>query len=119
MVSKELETDSYIDRLDMLNEDNLLGNGATIVLEFNPSEYLLSPLAHLIEQNNARLLHVFSYLENEKQIVILKTDAEEASSIIRSLERFDYKVIDYRQKQMLSDETMQNRLNELIYYLEI
>ena len=120
MLSKELIKDSYIDRLDALNEGNLLGsNGSTIILETTPSEYLLSPIAHLIEQNNAHLLHVFSYLENEKQIVILKTDAEDATPLVRSLERFNYQVIDFRQKQPISDETMQSRLNELIYYLEL
>ncbi|MDR1682226.1 MAG: hypothetical protein LBS25_02400 [Candidatus Symbiothrix sp.] len=120
MLSKESITDSYINRFDALNEGNLLGNGGvTIILETNPSDYLLSPIAHLIEQNNARLLHVFSYLENEKQIVILKTDAEEAMPLVRSFERFNYKVIDFRQKQPISDETMRSRLNELIYYLEL
>ena len=100
---------------------NATQEGALIALELNPQEYSLSQIIHLIEQNNARVLNVFSYMEESlaKQIIILKIDLEDASNVLRSLERFNYPVKYYEQKHLLSDETMRNRLNELIYYLEL
>lgn len=96
-------------------------DGAVIILELNPQDYVLSQIIHLVEQNNARVLNVFSFMKEEisKQVLILKIDLEDASNVIRSLERFNYPVRYYAQKQMLSDETMRNRLDELMYYLEL
>jgi hypothetical protein len=105
-----------------LNEFSNMGNeGALIVLEINTRDYMLSQIVHLIEQNNAKVLHVFSYLEEKtsKQIVIIKIDLEDASPVLRSLERFNYTVRFHLQQQVLSDETLQNRLGELLYYLEM
>lgn len=108
-----------LEKLDELCNKN--PGGALIALEMNPQDYFLSQLIHLVEQNEARVLNLFSYLEEEtaKQIVLLKIDLEDAGSVLRSLERFNYIVRYYSQKQILNDDTMQNRLNELMYYLEI
>jgi alpha-D-ribose 1-methylphosphonate 5-triphosphate diphosphatase PhnM len=108
--------------MEKLNEISNMGNeGALIVLEINPHDYLLSQVIHLVEQNNAKVIHVFSCMEEEtsKQIVILKIDLEDASPILRSFERFNYTVRYYIQKQVLTDETMRTRLDELMYYLEM
>ena len=96
-------------------------DGALIALEVNPQDYSLSQIIHLVEQNSANVLSVFSYIEEKtsKQIVLLKVDLEDASPILRSFERFNYTIKYHVQKQGLNDETMQNRLNELMYYLEM
>ena len=96
-------------------------DGAIIALELNPHDYSLSQIIHLIEQNNAKISGVFSFMEEEtsKMILILKIDLEDASNVVRSLERFNYPVRYYAQKHMLNDETMRNRLDELMYYLEL
>ena len=96
-------------------------NGAIIALELNPQDYYLSQIIHLIEQNEAKVLNLFSYIDEKtsKLILILKIDLEDASNVIRSLERFNYPVKYYAQKEMLCDETMRDRVNELMYYLEL
>jgi hypothetical protein len=122
MFGKDFVADNYVTLMKKLNELSNMGNeGALIVLEISPQDYLLAPIVHLVEQNNAKVLHVFTYIEEEtsKQIVILKIDLEDASAVLRSFERFDYKVRYYLQKQGFNDETLQNRLNELMYYLEM
>jgi CBS domain-containing protein len=95
--------------------------GALIALELNPQDYSLSQMIHLVEQNNAKVLNVFSFIEEKtnKQIVLLKIDLEDASYVLRSLERFNYSVRYYSQKQMLTDDIMRSRLNELMFYLEL
>ena len=108
-----------LEQLDALCNKDF--DGDLIALEVNPQEYSLSQMIHLVEQNNANVLSVFSYIEEEtsKQIVLLKTDLEDTSPILRSFERFNYTVRYHAQKQGINDETMQNRLNELMYYLEM
>jgi CBS domain-containing protein len=100
---------------------NTAMGGALIALELNPSDYSLSQIIHLVEQNNAKVLNVFSPIEEKtgKQIVWLKIDLEDASNVLRSLERFNYPVRYYSQKQMITDDAMRNRLNELMFYLEL
>jgi hypothetical protein len=122
MFSKEFIANHYAALMEKLNELSNMGNeGALIVLEINPRDYLLSQMIHLVEQNNAKVLHVFNYMEEEtsKQIVTFKIDLEDASPVLRSFERFNYKIRYYLQKQTLNDETLRNRLNELMYYLEM
>ena len=122
MLNKELLTNQYITLTGALDEKSNMGNeGSWVVLEVNPVDYVLSQIAHLVEQNNAKLLHVFSYLEEEtsKQIVLLKIDLKDAASVTRSFERFDYVVLHTSGVTGIANETMLNRVNELIYYLEL
>jgi hypothetical protein len=122
MLNKELLTSKDIARMTSFDEGSNLGSeGSWIVLEINPADYVLSQIAHLVEQNNAKLLHVFSYLEEEttRQIVLLKMDLKDATPVARSLERFNYVVRYTSESKGTADETMRNRVNELIYYLEL
>jgi CBS domain-containing protein len=100
---------------------NVGDKGALIVLELNPQDYSLSQMIHLAEQNNAKVLNVFSFMEDKtnKQIVLLKIDLEDASPVLRSLERFNYPVRYCSKNQMLADEILRSRLNELMFYLEL
>jgi hypothetical protein len=122
MFSKEFQANNYAFLMEKLNEFSNMGNeGALIVLEINPRDYVLSQIIHLVEQNNAKVLHVFTYMEEDtsKQILILKIDLEDASNVLRSFERFNYKVRYYLQKQILNNDTLHKRLGELMYYLEM
>ena len=122
MLNKELLTNEYRTLITAFDkESNICADGSWIVLEVEPADYLLSQIAHLVEQNNAKALHVFSYLEDEtlKQIVLLKINLKEAASIVRSMELFDYLVRYSTGSPGIAHETMRNRANELIYYLEL
>ncbi|MDR2692042.1 MAG: CBS domain-containing protein [Dysgonamonadaceae bacterium] len=107
---------------ESLNEISHTGSeGALVAVELNQPDYVLSQIIHLIEANRAKVLSLFSYMEKEtgKQILLFKIDLEDASPVIRSLERFNYPVKYYRQKQMLPDEILQRRVDELIHYIEL
>ncbi|MDR0507108.1 MAG: hypothetical protein LBH32_09890 [Dysgonamonadaceae bacterium] len=124
MISQEIAINNYTTLIEKLNEiSNAGSNGASIVLEINPRDYMLSQIAHLVEQNNAKLLHVFTFMEEETSmlIVILKIDLEDATYVLRSLERFNYVVRSCLQKQSSdsNSETLCKRLDELMYYLEM
>lgn len=108
--------------VENLNEIcNTGSDGALIAIEMNHNDYVLSQIIHLIESNNAHVLSMFSCFikETGKQIILFKIDLEDASPVLRSLERFNYNVKYYLQKQLLTDETLKDRLDELMYYLEM
>ena len=120
MFSEELLRSKTFSLFRKLNDAGNMGNeGTIIVLGMDPQEYLLSQIAHLIEQNEAKMLSSFSYMDEEKLIVLLKIDLEDASAVLRSLERFNYTVIGSFQKEMRSTDTIRNRIDELMHYLEL
>lgn len=110
---------ALVEKLDEIcNSDH---HGATIGIEVNGQDYVLSQLIHLVESNNAHIKSLLSYpiKETGKQVLLLKVDLEDASPILRSLERFDYQVCFCIQEQGLIDETIKKRLDELMYYIEM
>jgi len=54
-----------------------------------------------------------------KLIILLKIDLEDASPVLRSLERFNFNVLYCFQKKGLTNDIMKNRLEELMYYIEM
>ena len=107
---------------EILNEmSNADPEGALIAVELNEQEFVLSHIIHLIEDNRARVLSFFSCMDEEtgRPILLFKIDLEDASPVIRSLERFNYPVKYYRQKQMLPDEVLKDRVDELLHYIEL
>ncbi|GHT65807.1 hypothetical protein AGMMS50239_26280 [Bacteroidia bacterium] len=108
--------------IESLGEMSKTGSeGALIAVELNQTEFVLSQMIHLIEANRAKVLSLFSYIDKEtgNQILLFKIDLEDASPVLRSLERFNYPVKYYKQKQMLPDEILRERVDELIHYIEL
>jgi CBS domain-containing protein len=108
--------------IESLSEISHTGSeGALIAVEVNQRELALSQMIHLIEANRAKVLSMFSYIDTEtgKQILLFKIDLEDASPVLRSLERFHYPVKYCRQKQMLPYEIQGERVDELIHYIEL
>lgn len=94
--------------------------GGIIVLSLNKHDYSLAQVAHVIESNNAKILssYIFERPETGVLELTLKVNREEVSSIVQSLERFDYQVIAYFQenKQL---EDLKGRYNELMRFINI
>ena len=110
------------EKIELVNTiSNLSIEGAWIVIETTMQDFSLGHLAHLVEQNNARIVNLFSYYDEEtdKVLVCFRVDLEDATNVVRSLERFDYTVKFYIQKQRLNDDTLRDRYNELMHYLEM
>jgi len=57
--------------------------------------------------------------ETGKILLLLKIDLEDASPVIRSFERFNYTVLYYFMKQGMIDDMLQQRVNELFFYMNI
>lgn len=95
--------------------------GSTIILEVGPTDYSVTDIARIIESNNAHILSLQTNPEdtNGQLLITLKIDAEDASAVIRSFERFNYTVVWHFMENGMVDDIFQQRMNELIHYMNI
>lgn len=95
--------------------------GSVFVLELMPQDYSLTDIARLIEANNAHVLNLLSYTDKDtgRLHLIIKIDLEDASPVIRSFERFNYTVLYYFMEKGMVDDLLQQRMEELVHYMNI
>lgn len=108
--------------IDILSElCNAEAAGSVIVLELIPQDYVLSDIARLVEANNAHVLSLLSYPDKVtgRLQLIIKIDLEDASPVIRSFERFNYTVLYYFMEKGVVDDLLQQRMDELLHYMNI
>jgi FOG: CBS domain len=100
---------------------NAEAEGSVIVLEVSPQDYSLTDIARIVESNNAHILNVFSSLDKDtdKLQITLKIDIEDASPVIRSFERFNYSVLFHFMNKGMVDELLQQRMTELLHYMNM
>ncbi len=95
--------------------------GSVIVIELLPQDYALSEIARIVESNNAHILSLFSSLDKDtgRLHITIKLDLEDASPVIRSFERFNYTVLYHFMDNGAVDDLLQQRVNELLYYMNM
>ena len=95
--------------------------GSVLVLSMPGVDYSLSELGRLVEENNARILSSSvkqDPADHSKIKVTIKINQEDISSIVATLERFDYKIISRFQETEVTD-TDKGRIDELLKFLDI
>jgi hypothetical protein len=92
-----------------------------IILEVSAKDYTLTEIARLIESNNAHVLSltVMPLADGSSLLISIKLDVADLTPVLRSFERFDYKVIYYYMKEGEINDKQRDRLNELLYYLNM
>ena len=92
-----------------------------IILEIPTQDYTLTEIARIVESNNARIifLSVISISGGENLLVSLKLDVSDLTAVLMSFERFSYNVVYYFMKEGEITDKFQDRLDELMYYLEM
>lgn len=95
--------------------------GSVIVLEVAPQDYSLMDIARLVESNHAHVLNLLTYTDSDtgRLHLVLKIDLEDASPVIRSFERFNYTVLYYFMEKGMVDDLLQQRMEELVRYMNI
>ena len=58
-------------------------------------------------------------IELLKEVPEIKIDLEDASPVIRSFERFNYTVLFYFMKKGMVDDLLEQRMSELMYYINM
>ena len=92
-----------------------------IILDVPVKDYTLAEIARLVEDNNARIirLEVLPTKDGLSLLVSLKLDINDLSAVLRSFERFSYNVIYYFMKEGEINDTYEDRLKELLHYLDM
>ena len=92
-----------------------------IILDVAIKDYTLSEIARLVEDNNARIVKLETLpLEGGLSLLVsLKMDVIDISAVLRSFERYSYNVVYYFMRKGEMNETYEDRLNELMHYLDI
>lgn len=95
--------------------------GAILLLETLPHEYSIAEIGRLIEENNCTIINLLTYPNGNtgRLYLSVKVDCEDATPLIRTLERFNYRVTACMQQQEVMDDTLQRRVDELIHYIEM
>ncbi len=92
-----------------------------IILDVAVKDYTLSEIARLVEDNNARIVKLETLpLEGGLSLLVsLKMDVIDISAVLRSFERYSYNVVYYFMRKGEMNETYEDRLKELMHYLDI
>lgn len=92
-----------------------------VVLDVPIKDYTLTEIARLVEDNNARIIRVevIPSKDGLSLLVSLKMDITDISAVLRSFERFNYNVIYYFMKEGEINDTYDDRLKELLHYLDM
>lgn len=95
--------------------------GSILVLEMPVRDYTLSQIAQIAENNNVIILS--SYIrycsDLNKMQLTLKLNKVEVEDMKRSLERYDYNIVYIFKESQVMDEMYQERLDELLRYMNI
>ncbi|NND95286.1 MAG: CBS domain-containing protein [Flavobacteriales bacterium] len=93
----------------MVDVFNLNSKGAVFVLEMNYVDYALSEISRIVESNDSRVLSAHVSFHNDSNMidVIVKVNTESLTSVIQTLERYDYNI-----KASFGNGDNQDYLNE-------
>jgi CBS domain-containing protein len=93
-------------------------DGGVLLMEMHPRDYTLQQIVRIIEENNAKVLALLSY-QNERGMmeVCIKMDHRDINPIIRSLERFNYRIRATFQHQEANIDLM-DRYDTLMRFLD-
>jgi len=104
----------------MANFTSISQPGGIIVLEVSAQQYALSEIARIIESNDAKVLSAtVTSAENSSQLEItLKVSVMDLSSVIQTLNRYDYIVKASFTEESQYDSLLNERYESLMKFLD-
>ncbi|MFH1298032.1 MAG: CBS domain-containing protein [Bacteroidota bacterium] len=95
--------------------------GGIIVLEINDKDYSLSQICQIVESNDATVLsaYITSFPDSTKLEVTLKINRLDIGPILQTFNRYGYHVISSYSNKDAYSETIQERFDSLMNYLNI
>lgn len=99
---------------------SIRNGGSILVLRVRPIDYSLSDISRIVEYSDAKILGVFLFEipESSEFEVHLKLNTSVLKHILATLERYDYKVVRYYNREDLTDDSNQ-RYENLMKYLDV
>lgn len=88
-----------------------------------PSDYSASRIARAVEDADAHLLNLNVTSDGERLdnrvVAELRVSHRSPLAVARSLERYGYEVVDVEHASLADDPLASERLNELMYYIDL
>lgn len=111
--SVSFTAENFIDLSDTEN--------SMLIIEVPLIDYTLTDIARIVESNNAHVMNLFvlPIADGNTLLISIKLNLLDTSPVLMSFERFNYKVIYYRMKEGMVTDTHKERLDELLYYLNM
>lgn len=122
VVSAENKYLGYISAVELLQDIgrqiSFSEPGSVLVLLMPSRDYHLAQLAQIVESDDAKIMGVMLVSDDETdQIrICLKINQLDLTRIVRSLERYNYKVVEVYHQSLL-DEGMEDRFDAFMNYL--
>lgn len=100
---------------------NVQSKGAVLVLEMGVHDYSMSEIARIVESENAKLIssYVTEYEDSTRMDVTLVLNMAEISPVVKSLERYGYKVNTFFSGSNKIDDFYRERYELLMNYMKI
>ncbi|MDD2589916.1 MAG: hypothetical protein PHD59_03990 [Fermentimonas sp.] len=111
--SKPLTPEQFIELSEAEN--------SLIILEIPLKDYTLTEISRIVESNNAHIisLYIVPISGGKDLLVSLKLNISDLTVVLRSFERYNYNVVYFFMKEGEVTDTQKERLDELMYYLEM
>lgn len=95
--------------------------GGIIVLELTPIDYSLSQIAQIVESNDAKVLSLYTYKEEDSKglMVTLKVNQVDLSPLIQTFVRYDYSIRAVFMDESILSNMYDDRYNQLMKYMNI
>ena len=117
LISEKIAAIGLPNTADLLNIDK---HGGLIILQVRENDYVLSEIARIVENENAKILNVITHLNpNGILYIILKINTENINPILKSFERFDYEINSCFVNDNDESDIFRRRLNEFLHYMSI
>lgn len=100
---------------------NVHSKGAVLVLEMGVHDYSMSEIARIVESENAKIIssYVTEYEDSTRIDVTLVVNMTEISPVVKSLERYGYKVNSFFSGSNKLDDFYRERYEQLMNYMKI
>ncbi|MBD5251648.1 MAG: hypothetical protein HDR97_05800 [Bacteroides sp.] len=100
-----------------------LEESSRLLVSCLPSDYSASRIARAVEDADAHLLNLNVTTDGERldnrMVAELRVSHRSPLAVARSLERYGFEVVDIDHSALASDPLADDRLSELLYYLDL
>jgi CBS domain-containing protein len=100
--------------------NSIVDEGGILEISVPLKSYILSDLVRIIEQNNVKILALYTNIDQNSNLVDLtvKTNSNELATVVASLERFGYEINGYYNEKTYSED-MKERYDALMHFLNV
>jgi len=113
-----METKNFIS--DDISVLPALDLGGQVVLKVGNHDFVLSEIARIVENENARIINLTTdFQSDDSALISLKINTESLTPILKSLERYGYDIHSYSMNNAVEYDNIDARLCEFFRYLTV